>query len=113
MKKKSPFNIENNLIFIFSDKDSDFHKLILKIRRIHSIKFENLRSKKIMDNSHEKIEIITSRECGYGKSSYVKNKINTKINYFPFGGGLNRKEIVKIIKKRNKLKNKKRKRRKK
>ena len=98
LKEKSSIIVGNILVVIFSDKDSDLHKSILKIKHIKQINLENLKNINIsMDNSRKKVEIITSRGCGFGKSTYIQNKINSKIIYFPLGGDLNRKDINKRI----------------
>ena len=55
LKKKTSINIKNILIIIFSNKDSDLHKLILKIQHFNNINLENFKKiKENMDNSHKK-----------------------------------------------------------
>ena len=105
IKEKSFINIENILVIVFSNEDSDFHKSILKIKnRINSYNFEGLKKgKENIDNSNEKIEIISSRGCGFGKSAYIKNKkeklIGSKLIYFPLSGNFNRNDLFKRIEK--------------
>ena len=102
LKKKTSVNtnIKNVLIIVFSHQDSDFHKLIMKIKRINTIDFDKLQKKQnYMDNKNENIEIVTSRYCGLGKSTYAqKINNNSSIIYFPLGGDLNRRDLIERIK---------------
>ena len=98
LKEKSLIQTKNAIVIIFSEEESDFHKLISKLKNINNFQFEQYKSNKKIDNTKENVEIVTSRCCGIGKSTYIKNGIHNEIIYFPLGGELNRKQLVERIK---------------
>ena len=98
LKQKSLIQTKNVIVIVFSEQESDFHKLISKLKNINVFQFEKLKTQSKMDNSKENVEIVSSRCCGLGKSAYIKNNINKTIIYFPLGGELNRNQLVERIK---------------
>ena len=98
LKNKSSVQTKNAIVIVFSEEESDFHKLISKLKNINVFQFEQYNTKNKMDNSKENVEIVTSNCCGIGKSTYIENDINKEIIYFPLGGELNRKQLVDRIK---------------
>ena len=98
LKKKSSIQTKNVIVVVFSEEESDFHKLISKLKNINVFQFEQHNSDSIIDNRKENVEIVTSRCCGLGKSAYIINDINKEKIYFPLGGEINRKQIIERIK---------------
>ena len=114
IKKTSKMNgkkMNSCLIIIFSGKDDDMHKILLKTENIqafpgisilsHNFSFDE----EFLDNY--KIEIIKSNNCGLGKSELIKSqkekeimkKEKGKINYiyFPLGGQFTRQNLINRI----------------
>ena len=88
------------LIILYNNKSSDIFKSLnlLKYKQDLNISSEDVGNLKI-ENS--KVEIISSDKSGVGKSTQIKLEIEqTSKNYkhFPFGGILNRIEVVERLK---------------
>ena len=94
LRKKSSVQTKNVIVIVFSNEESDFHKLISKLKNINVFQFEQYKTKDKMDKKKENVEIVTSKCCGFGKSTYIENDINKEIICFPLGGELNRKQLV-------------------
>ena len=89
------------LIILYINKNSDIYKNInlLKLREDLDIPRNNYAQKKIEKNE-SKVEIITSKESGTGKSTKIKydiKKSKKEYKYFPLGGVLNRVDIFKRL----------------
>ena len=88
------------LIILYNNKSSDIFKSLnlLKYKQDLNISSEDVGNLKI-ENS--KVEIISSDKSGVGKSTQIKLEIeqtSKKYEHFPFGGILNRIEVVERLK---------------
>ena len=97
-EKSTSVNFENLLVIIFSDNDSDFHKLITRIEKINSIDLKEINAPNKIKN-FPNVEIVQSDGCGYGKTSYILESKKATIIHFPVGGDLNRKYLEERIEK--------------
>ena len=95
---------ENESIFLilFSDKNKELIFENIKNYRPFEYNFnENELKEKIKNKfTDNKITIICSDLCGAGKTEYIKNidKINQNYIYFPLGGYLTRKSLIRRVK---------------
>ena len=96
--KKEAQMMESCLVIFFSIKDSEFHQSILKLSNIKSISIEfNCFERKLDDIN---VQIINSKVCGLGKSTYIVNQKdkNTKLIYLPLGGEMTKEDLIERIK---------------
>ena len=89
------------LIILYSSNSSDIYKSLnlLKYKKILNINSEDFQSEYYKDSN---VEIISSYKSGVGKSTQIEQKIEEDGKtyvHFPFGGVLNRKEVVDRLKK--------------
>ena len=94
--------IKSCLIILYTTKNSDIYKNLstLKYRKDLNISLRDYSQKKL-NIKESKVELIVSDESGVGKSHKIKLDIDTKKKkyiYFPFGGVINREDIVKRLK---------------
>ena len=89
------------LIFAYSGKTAT---IVQYLERIKETKKLEHKSKKNYEQilCEEWVEIISSDNCGIGKSTEIRRNIkNNKRQYihFPFGGEFNRKDVINRLKK--------------
>ena len=94
--------IKSCLIILYTTKNSDIYKNLstLKYRKDLNISLRDYSQKKL-NIKESKVELIVSDESGVGKSHKIKLDIDTKKKkyiYFPFGGVINREDIIKRLK---------------
>ena len=104
--------MESCLIIIFSDKENDLHKKLLKTQNIDAfpdpIYFSYPFEFDPEYKKNYKLYLIKSNNCGLGKSEFIKNQKNNeninkkakdKINYiyFPLGGQFTRNNLIQRI----------------
>ena len=110
--KKYGQTMESCLIIIFSAKDDDMHKILIKTTNIipfqDTIYFSNDFYFEQEYTRNYKLNLVKSSNCGLGKSEYIKNKKNNentgkkekdkiKYIYFPLGGQFTRNNLIKRI----------------
>ena len=85
------------LLIFFSLKDSEFHQSILKLKEIKSINFDINYSDKKLDDIN--VQIINSKVCGLGKSTYIFNQKDkdSKLIYLPIGGEMTKEDLIERI----------------
>ena len=93
------------LIILYTNKNTNIYKSLnqLLYRQDLDIPINDC-SKKILSKEESKVEIIVSDQSGVGKSHKIKietEKENKNYKYFPFGGVIDRKEVIKSLKRLN------------
>ena len=98
---KKNLNMKSCLLFIINNKNSDIYLTFIKNKNIQYFYFFNENDNiKCIDES--KVEIITSKINGLGKSEKINEKFkllnkNWKYIYFPLFGKLNKENLIKRV----------------
>ena len=97
---KEDEKINSCLIFLFTNKSSDIYKN-LEMKKYKSVLDINKKEFNNLNYELNDIEIIKSDKSGVGKTTQIKeeiNKLGKKWIYFPFGGVIEREEIIERLK---------------
>ena len=87
------------LIILYTDKSVDIIKSLelLKNKKILNISNNDFDSQKIDNDTL--VEVISSDQCGVGKTTHIKSEFKEEeYIHFPLGGIFNRKDIMKRLK---------------
>ena len=100
--EKKDGKIESCLIILYTNNNTDIYKSLNSLKYVQNFETQMrdyMHSK--IEKKESNIEIFDSDKSGVGKSKQIelaiKNK-NKKYFYFPFGGVINREDIVKRLK---------------
>ena len=94
--KKEAVMMTSCLAILFSINDSEFHQSIQKINNIRLIDFNSLHKEEKKNKNKIKIELISTKICGFGKSTFISNQKanNGQIIYLPIGGDISKEDLI-------------------
>ena len=97
--KKESEMMTSCLSILFNSNDQAFHQSIQKINNIKAINLAPHKEEKL-DKNKDKMALISSSICGFGKSTFIKNQKdnNGVIIYLPIGGEISKDDLKERIK---------------
>ena len=96
------YNINSCLLIMVNNKESDIYHYLIKNKKIQYFYYFN-EEKDLNTINKEKATIISSNECGFGKSELINDKMKLmdynkwQYIYFPLGGKFNKDNLIKRI----------------